>query len=54
VVYDKQKTALMDDPSDLINTRLRADFCYFVHFYALNSGGISQEYDFIQHIFVSV
>jgi hypothetical protein len=30
------------------------DFCYFVHFYASNSGGISQEYDFIQRIFESI
>jgi hypothetical protein len=31
------------------------DFCYFfVHVYASNSGGISQENDLIQRIFVSI
>jgi hypothetical protein len=29
------------------------DFCYFVHVYASNSSGISQENEFIQRIFVS-
>jgi hypothetical protein len=30
------------------------DFRYFVHVYASNSGGISQENDLIQHILVSI